>query len=802
MKRIGLLAVVLLIFWVGMAFGGTRGLAIKTTGGEKVGGYSGSYALLIGVSRYEAWPRLNSVPSEVGRVETLLKKRGFTVVKVMDPDGGHLQSAFESFIDKYGYTPDNRLLFYFAGHGFTRNNGAKGYLVPVDAPSPNKDEQGFLRKALPMNQVLAWSRDMEAKHALFLFDSCFSGTIFKTRALPNTPPHISRATSQPVRQYITAGDAGEAVPAKSVFTPVFIDALEYGYGDLNKDGYISGTELGLHLQSKVPQYTAQNPQYGKIKDYDLARGDFIFMGTMVADGSTYGAPVGQSPKKGSLRIESEPSGAEVFVDGKHVGRTPKTLDGLNPGRVTVRVEKSGYQPMEEPGHVMAGDSRLVAFPLSKAGADVKAGRLYVLATPDGATVRILNISPRYSEGMSLAPGKYHVEVSKSGYGTVRQWVDLKAGQDLKIPVTLQEGASGSTGKEKTAKARIAQLDKAIRDMESRLTSGKTRKDDSLPAMTELIGQKEAEEKNLTALIAARKQVEQKRAAAREQARRDEFMKDVAAYETIIGSKYGKTMGPGAWKSLVAKYPAVAKDVATGDTGGLKKKFDEATGRTWRDPTTGMEFVFVPGGCYRMGSNSGQHDEKPVHEVCVDGFWMGKFEVTQAEWQRVMGSNPSGFKGDRNPVEQVSWNDAQEFIKRLNAKGNGTFRLPTEAEWEYAARSGGKDEKYAGGNDVNRVAWYGGNSGNKTHPVGTKAPNGLGLYDMSGNVWEWCQDWYNDKAYSQHSRQNPIYSGGGGSRVDRGGSWFFNARLVRAADRDGGDPGGRSRDLGFRLLRTN
>jgi formylglycine-generating enzyme required for sulfatase activity len=129
---------------------------------------------------------------------------------------------------------------------------------------------------------------------------------------------------------------------------------------------------------------------------------------------------------------------------------------------------------------------------------------------------------------------------------------------------------------------------------------------------------------------------------------------------------------------------------------------------------------------------------------VDGFWIGKYEVTQIEWQRVMGNNLSDFKGDRNPVEEVSWNDAQEFIKRLNAKGNGMFRLPTEAEWEYAARSGGKDEKYAGGDGVERVAWYRSNSRGKTHPVGTKAPNCLGLYDMSGNVWEWCQDWYNKK----------------------------------------------------------
>ena len=116
--------------------------------------------------------------------------------------------------------------------------------MPADAPNPRRDEQGFLRKALPMNMILAWSRQLEARHALFMFDSCFSGTVFKAKALPDTPPHITRATALPVRQYITAGDAGETVPAKSVFTPAFIDALEYGWGDLNRDGYVSGTELG------------------------------------------------------------------------------------------------------------------------------------------------------------------------------------------------------------------------------------------------------------------------------------------------------------------------------------------------------------------------------------------------------------------------------------------------------------------------------------------------------------------------------------------------------------------------------
>jgi|GEM_PF-770293 len=226
-------------------------------------------------------------------------------------------------------------------------------------------------------------------------------------------------------------------------------------------------------------------------------------------------------------------------------------------------------------------------------------------------------------------------------------------------------------------------------------------------------------------------------------------------------------------------------------------------RDFTDPVIGMEFVWVPGGCFQMGSNDGGGDEKPVHEVCVDGFWMGKFEVTQGQWKKVMGNNPSHFdKGDDYPVENVSWNDAQGFIRELSSHGNGKFRLPTEAEWEYACRSGGRDEKYSGGDDVDRVAWHEDNSGGSTHRVGTKAANGLGLHDMSGNVWEWCEDVYDKNAYSRHSRNNPIYEGGGSLRVDRGGSWYYGPRFVRCAYRDRSDPDCRIRFLGFRLVRTN
>jgi len=235
------------------------------------------------------------------------------------------------------------------------------------------------------------------------------------------------------------------------------------------------------------------------------------------------------------------------------------------------------------------------------------------------------------------------------------------------------------------------------------------------------------------------------------------------------------------------------------------------GDVWNDPVTGMVFVWVPGGCYQMGCGSWdgtgipancQSDEKPVHEVCVDGFWMGQTEVTQGQWQQVIpGNNPSHFKKEDNyPVEQVSWNDAKEYIRKLNGMGSGKFRLSSEAEWEYAAHSGGKAEKYSGGSDLNSVAWYSSNSGNSTHPVRTKKDNGLGIYDMSGNVWEWCEDVYIADIYSRPDKKNPIYNSGGPYRVIRGGSWYSVPGNVRCAYRDYGDPSSRGNDVGFRLLR--
>ena len=220
---------------------------------------------------------------------------------------------------------------------------------------------------------------------------------------------------------------------------------------------------------------------------------------------------------------------------------------------------------------------------------------------------------------------------------------------------------------------------------------------------------------------------------------------------------------------------------------------------------GVSFDMMPvtGGTFRMGAtkstdSEAYDNESPLHDVTLSDYYIGKTEVTQALWGAVMGSNPSRFSGGNLPVEYVSWNDCQDFIRKLNKKTGKDFRLPTEAEWEYAARGGNRSRgyKYSGSDNIDAVAWYDGNAKSKTHPVGTKQPNELGIYDMSGNVWEWCSDSYG--SYSSNAQTNPQSVASGHDRVSRGGSWYLDASYCRSVQRNDAPQELSATSLGFRL----
>jgi len=386
---------------------------------------------------------------------------------------------------------------------------------------------------------------------------------------------------------------------------------------------------------------------------------------------------------------------------------------------------------------------------------------------------------------------------------------------------------------------LAILDKQIAEMKGRLGTSKAHSDDNLDQILALAEQKEEQGKRLEVLRQQREIEEQKRqqeiARLKQEAREKmagQVNTDLAKYEKVASSQYAGELKTSAWQAMVANYPE-AKKVQAGEVG----QFLAALGLMRYDgkvvTTDNQELIYVQGGCFQMGDTfgDGEADEKPVHEVCVDDFYIEKHEVTVGDFRAFVSDtgyrteaergdgcyiwtgsawdkksdgnwrNPGFGQADNHPAVCVSWNDAQSYIDWLSKKSGKRYRLPTEAEWEYAARSGGKKEKWAGTSSAGKLgdyAWYYDNSGTQTHPVGQKKPNGLGIYDMTGNVWEWCSDWYGEKYYGESPRDNPRGTGSGSLRVLRGGSWLNNAQSSRAAIRHRTYPDYRHYFSGFRV----
>lgn len=323
----------------------TRGTAaVKAPAAQAEALYEESRALLIGASNYQAgMAKLPGVKEDIKAVYDVLVKRGFKVEVVEDPDVDRLERAYREFINRYGLNPKNRLLFYFAGHGVTLRQsygGEMGYILPIDAPPPSRDEAAFLRRAMDMQQIEVYARRIQAKHALFIFDSCFSGSLFALRGAGTVPPSINYKTLQPVRQFITSGGSDESVPDVSVFRRQLVLGLE-GESDLNRDGYVTGSELGDFLQQRVVDYTrgTQHPQYGKIRDPSLDRGDFVFMlpgaSSVSATGQTRDAtaPPPQDDQA-YLYLNSRPE-STLHIDGAPVSGFPLINHALPKGRHTV-----------------------------------------------------------------------------------------------------------------------------------------------------------------------------------------------------------------------------------------------------------------------------------------------------------------------------------------------------------------------------------------------------------------------------------------------------------------------------------
>lgn len=641
-----LLAVLSASLWVSLAQS-QRGqeVRIRVESGQEIDLYDESHALVIGISNYTGgWRKLPGVKTDVAEISRVLRAQGFnSVTTAMDVTREEFDSALRSFISKYGLRERNRLVIYFAGHGHTERTSDDrdlGYIVMRNAPKPDSDPGNFYLASVSMDEINSHALRIKSKHALFVFDSCFSGTIFRSEAESRIPPAIASLTAAPVRQFITSGAAGQQVPDDSIFRAYFARAFDQRAGDLNNDGFITGEELGKYLMGTVASDSrdTQTPRFGKIRDAKLNIGDVVFA----------------LPRK-DAPTPVMPTPTPVF-------------DPL-------AIELALWNSAQRNDEITDYEEYLRQYPQ---------GRFAVTARTRIARLR--------------AP--------------------------VSAPITNNPAPA----------ARMSVTGVPLRSFE---------------------------------------------------------------FQTVTVDANGR-LSP--------------------------KRTAQAWGFTENINGVPLEMVELEGGIFMMGSPDSEinrfPDEGPQRSVTVSGFAMGKFEVTQAQWQAVarlpkvkidLPADPANFKGASLPVERVSWDQAVEFCARLSRLTGRNYRLPTEAEWEYAARAG-TTTPFAFGATITPVIVnynghfpYGnaskGKSRGKSVPVGSLGvANAWGLFDMHGNVLEWCEDIYHENyngappdGSAWLSEENSSY------RVLRGGSWFNHGFNVRSDARSSSSPGGIYDILGFRVV---
>ena len=330
---------------------GMKTITVRTLQGEEIELYKDSYALVVGNGSYtEDWSQLSGARQDVDEVADALEEHGFSVTLKKDLTKSEFEKVFTDFVVNAGGDPYNRLLFYYAGHGYTQKSATGedlGYLVMVDTPSPEKDAINFKLKAMDVASLVTQAKLIQSRHVLFMFDSCLSSTILNLQA-GVTPQHISDRVKQPVRQFITAGRANEQVPDHSVFKQEFLDLIQGKAKDSFPDGYITGEELGAHLSTKVPEYNngAQHPQHGKIMDPHLNKGDFIFV-----------LPGDSLPLMsiGSIFVSSQPAGAQVMLAGILQARpTPVRIQDVMAGTHMLKLTLEDYEDYTQQITVEAG----------------------------------------------------------------------------------------------------------------------------------------------------------------------------------------------------------------------------------------------------------------------------------------------------------------------------------------------------------------------------------------------------------------------------------------------------------------
>ena len=614
------------------------------------------------------------------------------------------------------------------------------------------------------------------------------------------PSPLKEATCY--RMELTTGKVVVTVEEERVETGfLVIDSDPQGADVYITENGVENYESTTPMQKKLP-YGTYNYRIKKTLYHDE-------VGVAVIDQPRVVQSILLRPAFGSLKVVSTPAGAKVTVENDtRTFTTPCTIEGLSSGHHKVNIVAPRFVSFSREVEIADGQQAELVATLDARFAEV------TINTLPGATITINGqVKGKGSCREELVEGIYDIEVSLSNHRSVTRQIEVvaKQSQNLTIEPTPIYGS----------------LDVITEPIFANVTiNGKSYGDTPLSINKMLIGDYEVViSKDGYASVTKRVSITEGTQSTIEailpQGREMTIRSDASGDEVFVdGTKVGVTPLTTnlAFGNHTIELHRAGKTIKTDvniTTFGNEKEIVLAFGLMprWSDNVTASQkvvlqklidsMVSVEGGTFTMGATSEQgsdaySDEKPTHNVTLSDYMICKTEVTQELWQAVMGSNPSYFRGNNLPVEKASWNDCQEFIKKLNSLTGLQFRLPTEAEWEYAARGGNRSKgyKYSGSNDIGSVAWYYNPSSSKTHAVATKSPNELGLYDMSGNVYEWCSDWHGD--YSSGSQTNPKGPTSGSYRVIRGGSWVIGARSCRVSYRGGNNPGSRYDGLGLRL----
>ncbi len=765
------------------AFAASRGVVampVVDQNGNQIALYRESHALVVGVSEYNGgWPRLPGVKKDVKAVSEVLRKVGFQVRVVMDPNRRELEAAFKDFVLEYGLNPENRLLFYFAGHGHTHKpkyatsdpEEWMGYIVAREAPSPKEDLTRFFEHSVSMQSIQGIALTIESKHAMFVFDSCFSGTLFGlSRAIPQD---IQQRTGKPVRQFLSSGTADQVVPDISIFRRQFVSALE-GEADRNRDGYVTGTELGVYIEETVTNLSrrTQTPRYGKIQNRFLNKGDFVFPIDLPAD--AYQETVAERVQSGHELLIDQLY-AMVQNDGD-TGRGDRSRRIENHYLKLKELDKFDESSVSSDTKIKLWKDFINLYPDNNPRVDEARRILRVLKGEPEVDPREKEIETRFAHLMELDQGKGPVDQKIASWEDfISKYPDNNPRLDL-AQKKLQELKSSQRKNEIESEfARVMSLDQknvSVQDRVSAWEAFLSKYPDNNPkkefAQFKI---KEIREEKQREAVRAQREEEKRRTQQAENQRRE---KERAAEENKRAEAERL-----AEQQRISKIREARRKQRAQRAREREMKMAKLEPQSSKDEKKSSGFdnmVLIPAGSFVAGKY-GAFEKKSL-----GAFYVDTYEVKQKDFEKVMGNNPSHFKGADLPVEKVTWAEAKEYCKRVGK------RLPTAEEWEKAAR-GGTASKYYWGNDLgkNRANCDGCGSkfdGLKTAPVGSFPPNKFGLYDMVGNVWEWIDETH-DKKY----------------KFLRGGSWMDDSSFVTPDGSYFVLPKNRSGDIGFRCVRS-